>query len=113
MPLPTLPSKLGDMLSADEYSAKAKPSARGARKQPGEAENPASRRPNLVAVPSSVPPAALVEAPETSVPRSRRSTQTAALLKPAAVPVVSPVQEDATEATATAAAEATPARSAA
>jgi PhoH-like ATPase len=96
MPLPTLPSKLGDMLSADEYSAKAKPSARGTRKQPGEAENAASRRPTLVAVPSSVAPAQAVhevaEAGEAvsgiaSVPapstRSRRSTQTAALLKPA------------------------------
>src|ERR1700748_2622693 len=96
MPLPTLPSKLGDMLSADEYSAKAKPSARGTRKQPGEAENAASRRPTLGAVASSVAPAqavhevaeagdavsgmASVPAPST---RSRRSTQTAALLKPA------------------------------
>ncbi|CAB3796524.1 PhoH family protein [Pararobbsia alpina] len=94
MPLPTLPSKLGDMLSADEYSAKAKPSARGTRKQPVEAETTAPRRPTLVAVPSSVPPVqAAHEAPETAetaseaVPppstRSRRSTQTAVLLKPA------------------------------
>jgi PhoH-like ATPase len=98
MPLPTLPSKLGDMLSADEYSAKAKPSARGTRKQPGEAESAASRRPTLVAVPSSVLPVpSAYEAPDVipgvaeaaPVPsnststRSRRSTQTAALLKPA------------------------------
>jgi PhoH-like ATPase len=94
MPLPTLPSKLGDMLSADEYSAKAKPSARGTRKQPGEAENAASRRPTLVAVPSSVLPVpsayeaaeaapAAAEAAPVLPTRSRRSTQTAALLKPA------------------------------
>src|ERR1700710_896968 len=107
MPLPTLPSKLGDMLSADEYSAKAKPSARGTRKQPGEAEHAASRRPTLVAVPSSVPPQAAYDVPETAaaaeasqapVTRSRRSTQTAALLKPAVARVESGTQDGTSEA---------------
>ena len=71
MPLPTLPSKLGDMLSADEYTAKAKPGARGTRK------------PNLVAVPTSAPPAEIVE-PVAKSTRGAKSKQTAALLTPAA-----------------------------
>ncbi|CAM2145462.1 PhoH-like ATPase [Pararobbsia alpina] len=70
MPLPTLPSKLGDMLSADEYTAKAKPAARGTRK------------PNLVAVPTSAPPADIVETAAPS-PRGAKGKQTAALLTPA------------------------------
>jgi PhoH-like ATPase len=73
MPLPTLPTKLGDMLSADEYTAKAKPAARGTRK------------PNLVAVPSSPAPVETVSAPELlAKPATRGSKkQTAALLTPA------------------------------
>ncbi|HTJ95060.1 MAG TPA: PhoH family protein [Pararobbsia sp.] len=70
MPLPTLPSKLGDMLSADEYTAKAKPAARGTRK------------PNLVAVPTSAPPADVIETAASST-RAGKTRQTAALLTPA------------------------------
>ncbi|RKP54786.1 PhoH family protein [Pararobbsia silviterrae] len=70
MPLPTLPSKLGDMLSADEYTAKAKPAARGTRK------------PNLVAVPTSAPPEDDADA-AAPVARGSKGKQTAALLTPA------------------------------
>ncbi|MEJ0004774.1 MAG: PhoH family protein [Pararobbsia sp.] len=108
MPLPTLPSKLGDMLSADEYSAKAKPSARGTRKQPAEADVAPPKRPTLVAVPSSVPPVvvAIAETADAPAARSRRSTQTAALLKPAVVPAPSVTDDNTATAAASSATQA-------
>ncbi|NIF80648.1 PhoH family protein [Paraburkholderia sp. Cy-641] len=99
MPLPTPPSKLGNLLSPDEYKAKAVTPARSAAKKPareGEsAESADYGRANVATpmadaanaattlrpVPAAVTPAAAQPGPA----RSRKSKQTAALLQP--VPV--------------------------
>ncbi|CAB3758347.1 PhoH family protein [Paraburkholderia humisilvae] len=121
MPLPTPPSKLGNLLSPDEYKAKAHP-ARPARKQANEgeqAESPEFGRAN-VAVPMSdaanaattlrpVPVAAAtlagIDAPAVTpdLPgaggsaRGRKTKQTAALLQPVpAVPVTADEEDLAT-----------------
>src|ERR1700751_50954 len=106
MPLPTPPSKLGNLLSPDEYKAKAHP-ARPARKQAHEgeqAESPEYGRAS-VAVPMTdaasaapaprpgrAPPARRPDTPAPGdPPRARKTKQTAALLQP--VPAM-PVSED-------------------
>ncbi|MEX3934747.1 PhoH family protein [Paraburkholderia phymatum] len=106
MPLPTPPSKLGNLLPPDEY--KAKP-AKPARKQAHEGEQAASAefgRAN-VATPMThaanaattlrpVPPIATSSAsalPEAAPSRSRKAKQTAALLQP--VPSVSAEDDEA------------------
>ncbi|TDN70331.1 PhoH family protein [Paraburkholderia sp. BL10I2N1] len=100
MPLPTPPSKLGNLLPPDEYKAKAQPAAKSARKQAHEGEqletadygrtsvatpmtHAANTATTLRPVPASPAPAA---APAPA--RGRRSKQTAALLQtvPAARP---------------------------
>ncbi|MFC0397194.1 PhoH family protein [Paraburkholderia rhizosphaerae] len=119
MPLPTPPSKLGNLLSPDEYKAKAHPT-RPARKQAHEgeqAESPEYGRAN-VAVPMTdaanaattlrpVPvaaaslagidaPAVTPDLPGASGPaRGRKTKQTAALLQPVAPLPVSADEEDA------------------
>ncbi|MBN3850036.1 PhoH family protein, partial [Paraburkholderia sp. Ac-20342] len=93
MPLPTPPSKLGNLLSPDEYKAKAVTPARSAAKKPareGEsAESADYGRANVATpmadaanaattlrpVPAAVTPAAAQPGPA----RSRKSKQTAAL----------------------------------
>jgi PhoH-like ATPase len=93
MPLPTPPSKLGNLLPPDEYKAKATP-AKPVRKQANEGEQAASAeygRANVAAPMSnaanaattlrSVPPAAL-SAADAAPSRSRKAKQTAALLQP-------------------------------
>ncbi|HEY2024272.1 PhoH family protein [Paraburkholderia sp.] len=97
MPLPTPPSKLGNLLSPDEYKAKAVTPARpAARKQAREGESAESAdygRAN-VATPmahaanaaTTLRPVPASEAPDatgqTAAPRGRKTRQTAALLQP-------------------------------
>ncbi|MCC8401699.1 PhoH family protein [Paraburkholderia sp. MMS20-SJTN17] len=105
MPLPTPPSKLGNLLSPDEYKAKAVTPARStAKKQAREGESAESAdygRANVATpmahaanaattlrpVPAVEPPAAVQPAPA----RGRRTKQTAALLQP--VPATRPQLE--------------------
>jgi PhoH-like ATPase len=106
MPLPTAPAKLGHLLPAEEYKAKARPS-RQSRKQTaapeddayGAVETVAAERPAanaahtlraiasdvLTQIPAEAPMEASVPSPAPgSVPaRGRKSKQTAALLQPA------------------------------
>ncbi|RKP52386.1 PhoH family protein [Trinickia fusca] len=111
MPLPTPPSKLGTLLPADEFKAKARP-AKSARKQGSVGEQaeaadyqaagstsvakPMTRAANTAAtlkpiqVPATAAPGASQAEPAT---RARKSKQTAALLTPvpAATPAPAPV----------------------
>ncbi|MCX4165132.1 MULTISPECIES: PhoH family protein [Paraburkholderia] len=107
MPLPTPPSKLGNLLPPDEYKAKAQP-AKSARK-PGNAAEPATSVTSAEYAPANVAapmthaanaattlhpvPAAAAE-PATQA-RGKKSRQTAALLQPvpAARPEAEPVVE--------------------
>jgi PhoH-like ATPase len=102
MPLPTPPSKLGNLLPPDEYKAKAATPARSAAKKQagaGEAAEPADYGRANVAAPMAqaanaattlrpVPAASASPATaETAAPaRSRKSKQTAALLQPVPAP---------------------------
>ncbi|QCP49424.1 PhoH family protein [Trinickia violacea] len=111
MPLPTPPSKLGNLLSPDEYKAKARP-AKHAKKQdtvgeqaeaadyssmsgPASVAEPMTRAANTATSLRPVKTAAPVtEADDTApVVRGRKSKQTAALLQPvpASQPVHTPV----------------------
>ncbi|WP_244848588.1 PhoH family protein [Caballeronia sp. SL2Y3] len=121
MPLPTAPAKLGHLLPAEEYKAKARPS-----KQPkkaaaasdddaiGSVETVAAERPaaanaatTLRSIASDVlaqapqdastetPAAAAPVAPVASAPRGRRTKQTAALLQP--VPAARQKDEETSE----------------
>ena len=107
MPLPTPPSKLGNLLPPDEYKAKAQP-ARSARK-PGNAAEPATSVASAEYAPANVaapmthaanaattlhPVPAAVAEPATQA-RGRKSRQTAALLQP--VPAARPEAEPAVE----------------
>ena len=100
MPLPTAPSKLGNLLPADEYKAKATP-ARSAKKQAVDGEQaepadfgqanvatPMARAANAATTLRPVPASSSAEtAAEQAVPaRSRKSKQTAALLQPVPAP---------------------------
>jgi len=100
MPLPTPPSKLGNLLPPDEYKAKAQPAAKSARKQAHEGEQletadygrtsvatPMTHAANAATTLRPVPASpAAAEAPAPA--RGRRSKQTAALLQP--VPAARP-----------------------
>ncbi|MGH8778711.1 PhoH family protein [Paraburkholderia sp.] len=112
MPLPTPPSKLGNLLPPEEYKAKAQP-AKSARKAGSAAEQAASAEyaPANVATPMThaanaattlrpVPPTADSAGAnnDSAAPaRSRKSRQTAALLQPvpSAQPVTAPFVEPA------------------
>jgi PhoH-like ATPase len=99
MPLPTAPSKLGNLLPADEYKAKATPT-RSAKKQAVEGEQaesadfgqasvatPMARAANAATTLRPVPASSSVGAVEPAAPtRSRKSKQTAALLQPVPTP---------------------------
>jgi len=99
MPLPTPPSKLGNLLSPDEYKAKAVTPARSAaKKQAREGESaesadygranvatPMADAANAATTLRPVPAAATPAAAQPGPARSRKSKQTAALLQP--VPV--------------------------
>ncbi|WP_133648965.1 PhoH family protein [Paraburkholderia flava] len=99
MPLPTPPSKLGNLLPPDEYKAKAQP-AKSARKAGSAAEQAASTEyaPANVATPMTHaanaattlrPVPAADDATDSAAPaRGRKSRQTAALLQP--VPAAQP-----------------------
>jgi PhoH-like ATPase len=106
MPLPTPPSKLGNLLPPDEYKAKAATPARSAaKKQAGVGESADYGRANVAApmaqaanaattlrpVPAS--PAVAEAATPAAPSRSRKSKQTAALLQP--VPAARPQAEPA------------------
>ncbi|SDG50963.1 PhoH family protein [Paraburkholderia phenazinium] len=99
MPLPTAPSKLGNLLPADEYKAKATP-ARSAKKQAVEGEQaesadfgqasvatPMARAANAATTLRPVPASSPADTVEQAAPaRSRKSKQTAALLQPVPAP---------------------------
>ncbi|MFL9871681.1 PhoH family protein [Paraburkholderia megapolitana] len=107
MPLPTPPSKLGNLLPPDEYKAKAQP-AKSARK-PGNAAEPATSvtsaeyAPANVAAPmthaanaaTTLHPVPAAAAEPAAQARGKKSRQTAALLQPvpAARPEAEPVVE--------------------
>jgi PhoH-like ATPase len=111
MPLPTAPSKLGNLLPPDEYKAKATP-ARSAKKQASEGEQaesadygranvatPMARAANAATTLRPVPISSAADASadasgETVAPaRGKKSKQTAALLQP--VPTPAKREEDA------------------
>ncbi|HEY1996064.1 PhoH family protein [Paraburkholderia sp.] len=102
MPLPTPPSKLGNLLPPDEYKAKATP-ARSTRKQANEGEqaesadygrasvaqpmaHAANAATTLRPVPASSAPAAAASAEQATPSSRRKSKQTAALLQPVPTP---------------------------
>jgi PhoH-like ATPase len=101
MPLPTAPSKLGNLLPPDEYKAKATP-ARSAKKQASEGEQvesadfgpasvatPMARAANAASTLRPVPASSPADTVEQAAPaRSRKSKQTAALLQPVPTPAV-------------------------
>jgi PhoH-like ATPase len=101
MPLPTAPSKLGNLLPPDEYKAKATP-ARSAKKQASEGEQaesadfgpasvatPMARAANAATTLRPVPASSSGDTVEQAAPaRSRKSKQTAALLQPVPTPAV-------------------------
>ncbi|MCX4139138.1 PhoH family protein [Paraburkholderia sp. SEWSISQ10-3 4] len=112
MPLPTPPSKLGNLLPPDEYKAKAATPARSAAKKQavgGESAESADYGRANVATPmahaanaattlrpvpaSSASPAASASAEQAAPARGRKSKQTAALLQP--VPAARPQAEPA------------------
>ncbi|SIT46068.1 PhoH family protein [Paraburkholderia ribeironis] len=110
MPLPTPPSKLGNLLPPDEYKAKAATPARSAAKKQaavGESTESADFGPASVAAPMThaanaattlrpVPaasPAAVQSAAQPAPARGRKTKQTAALLQP--VPTARPHAEPA------------------
>jgi len=101
MPLPTAPSKLGNLLPPNEYKAKATP-ARSAKKQASEGEQvesadfgpasvatPMARAANAASTLRPVPASSPADTVEQAAPaRSRKSKQTAALLQPVPTPAV-------------------------
>ncbi|MCC8391298.1 PhoH family protein [Paraburkholderia sp. MMS20-SJTR3] len=105
MPLPTPPSKLGNLLSPDEYKAKATTPARAAAKKTareGESAEPADYGRANVATPMAhaanaattlrpVPAVEPVPAAQPAPARGRKTKQTAALLQP--VPAARPQAE--------------------
>ena len=114
MPLPTPPSKLGNLLPPDEYKAKAATPARSAAKKQavgGESAESADYGRANVATPmahaanaattlrpvpaSSASPAASASAEQAAPARGRKSKQTAALLQP--VPATRPQAEPAAQ----------------
>src|ERR1700688_1836659 len=90
MPLPTPPSKLGNLLSPDEYKAKARP-AKGAKKQSHESEGvesePYGGAGGVPVAVASAPVLHVVAASEKKAPeadsgsRRRKQSPTAALLQ--------------------------------
>ncbi|WP_118178923.1 PhoH family protein [Paraburkholderia phosphatilytica] len=104
MPLPSAPSKLGNLLPPDEYKAKARPAAKTTVRQPEPAGDPESAGYDDVSVVTpiaatshaaptlrSVPTAATGATSESTSARGRKTKQTAALLQP--VPAVTPAPE--------------------
>jgi PhoH-like ATPase len=105
MPLPTAPSKLGNLLPPDEYKAKATP-ARSAKKQASEGEQaesadfgptsvatPMARAANAASTLRPVPASSSASAEPAAPARARKTKQTAALLQP--VPATAARQETA------------------
>ncbi|MEX3583759.1 MAG: PhoH family protein [Burkholderia sp.] len=99
MPLPTPPSKLGGLLSPDEYKVKARPGKTAKRAAEGDMASAAAAdyASTSVAEPMAAAantPAALhtvdSAAPASAPARSRKSKQTAALLIPVATPAAAP-----------------------
>ncbi|WJF88953.1 PhoH family protein [Paraburkholderia bonniea] len=99
MPLPTPPSKLGNLLPADEYKTNAQPAKPGKKTAATRAATEPDNDQTSVAAPST--PAANVSSTRSAAPmdntvptRSRKSRQTAALLQAApASATPSPAQE--------------------
>jgi len=84
MPLPTPPSKLGNLLSPDEYKARAARPGKSAKKNPLDGDTPELEpfgSAGSITVPAATPPTAVLESGPAKRPRKQAAT--AALLQPA------------------------------